>query len=694
MPLPRRFSTADHAAGRLLSVLATMLMFAVILARHPAVRAANRRPNIIFVFADDHAYHAISAYGSKINKTPNIDRLANEGMLFQNNFCTNSLCAPSRAVVLTGKHSHLNGIRTNRDRFDGSQQTFPKLLQKVGYQTAIVGKWHLKTDPTGFDFWEVLPGQGVYYNPPMKSPRGITKHVGYTTDIIADVALDWLKTKRDPDKPFLLMYHNKAPHRPWEPGPKYLSLYDGVTIPEPDTLFDDYAHRSSAARTQEMMVAKNLNDRDLKFVPPKNLRPDQLKAWNAAYDPKNAAFKKMKLTGKALVRWKYQRYIKDYLRCIASVDENLGRVLRYLDESGLSKNTVVVYSSDQSFFLGDHGWFDKRWMYEHSARMPLLVRWPGVVKAGSVNRDLTQNLDFAETFLDIAGAPIPPDMQGRSLVPLLKGHTPADWRKSIYYHYWEYPGAHSVRRHYGVRTARYKLIHYYNIGEWELFDLHKDPNELNSVYADPAYADVVKRLKAELTRLQKLYRDDHPTAPLTSSGQNRLRRRARRVRFQEVLHLKRPDGKRRREFDPSGKPITVAARCTPTSGDGVLIAQGGGSLGYSLYLSGGRPHFAVRNQGQLKEVVGKKPLPLNRPVHLTGTLSADGTLTLYVNGVPTVHAAGLLIERKPADGLTIGADAGSFVGPYKSALRFQGKLTDIRLCWGVADSAMIRNWVK
>jgi len=690
MQIPRRFQTFGRIAGVLLPLLAIV---ATIGEPH-RVRAASRRPNIIFVFADDHAYHAISAYGSKINKTPNIDRLAREGMLFLNNFCTNSLCAPSRAVVLTGKHSHLNGIRTNRDRFDGSQQTFPKLLQKAGYQTAMVGKWHLKSAPTGFDFWEVLPGQGVYYNPPMKTARGITKHVGYTTDIIADVALDWLKTKRDPNKPFLLMYQNKAPHRRWEPGPKYLTLYDGVTIPEPATLFDDYAHRSSAARTQEMMIAKNLDDRDLKFIPPKNLLPDQLKAWNAAYGPKNAAFKKAGLTGKALVRWKYQRYIKDYLRCIASVDENLGRVLKYLDDTGLSKNTVVVYSSDQSFFLGDHGWFDKRWMYEQSARMPLLVRWPGVVKPGSVNRDLTQNLDFGETFLEIAGAPIPPDMQGRSLVPLLKGHTPTNWRKSIYYHYWEYPGAHSVRRHFGVRTARYKLIHYYNLGEWELFDMNKDPDELHSVYADPAYADTVKQLKTELTRLQKLYRDDHPTAPLTLSGQKRLRRRAQRVRFKEVLHLKQPDKKLRHDFDPSAKPITVAARCTPTAGDGVLIAQGGASLGYSLYLSEGRPHFAVRNQGDLREVVGRKPLPLGRPVHLAGTLSADGTLTLYIDGKPAARAAGLLIERRPADGLSVGADTGSFVGQYKSPLQFQGSLTDIRLCWGVPDSAVIRKWAK
>jgi arylsulfatase A-like enzyme len=475
----------------------------------PTARCADapaKRPNILFVFTDDHAAHAISAYGSKINKTPHIDRLAREGMLFRNCFCTNSLCAPSRAVILTGKHSHVNGVIDNKVRFDGKQQTFPKLLQKAGYQTAMLGKWHLKSDPTGFDHWTILFGQGTYYNPRFKTPKGPIKRTGYTTDILGDMALDWLKNGRDRKKPFLLMWQHKAPHREWEPGPSHLHTYDNATIPEPPTLFDDYANRTSAAKEQEMTIAKFLNNRDLKLVPPRNLTPEQLKVWNAAYGPKNEKFRKANLKGKDLVRWKYQRYMKDYLRCVASVDDNLGRVLKYLDDSGLTKNTVVVYSSDQGFFLGDHGWFDKRWMYEESLRMPLIVRWPGVVKAGSENKDLVQNLDFAETFLALAGVKSPAGMQGRSFLPLLKGERPGDWRKSIYYHYYEYPAVHMVQRHEGVRTDRYKLVHYYLINEWELFDLEKDPRELKNRYAEKAYGDVVKELKGELERLRKKYK--------------------------------------------------------------------------------------------------------------------------------------------------------------------------------------------
>ena len=470
--------------------------------------AQPKRPNVIFVFTDDHASHAISAYGSRINKTPHLDRLAKEGMLFRNCFCTNSICAPSRAVILTGKHSHLNGVIDNIVSFDGSQQTFPKLLQGTGYQTAMIGKWHLKSDPTGFDHWMILYGQGTYYNPVFKTAAGDKKYTGYTTDIITDQVLDWLKDGRDKSKPFVVMYQHKAPHREWAPGPDHLTMYDDVTIPEPPSLFDDWSGRTSAAKRQTMTIERHMNDIDLKFKPPGNLTPEQLAKWNAAYCPKNEAFKKMNLQGKELVQWKYQRYIKDYLRCVASVDDNMGRLLKYLDESGLAKDTVVIYSSDQGFYLGDKGWYDKRWMYEESFRMPLIVRWPGVVKPGSENRDLVQNLDFAETFLDMAGAKIPADMQGRSLVPLLKGETPKDWRNSVYYHYYEWYGpgtVHDVQRHYGVRTQRHKLIHYYLINEWELFDLENDPNEMRSVYDAPAYAGVVKELKAELERLRTQY---------------------------------------------------------------------------------------------------------------------------------------------------------------------------------------------
>ncbi len=490
----------------LLSALAALV---VTLAARPLPAAEKpARPNIIYIMSDDHASHAMSCYGSRVNKTPNLDRLADEGVRFDNCFCTNSICGPCRAVVLTGKYSHLNGFATNRHTFDGSQQTVAKLLKKAGYQTAVVGKWHLRTEPTGFDYWHILIGQGPYYNPPMKTPEGTVKHTGYTTDIITDRALEFIKTKRDKDKPFFLMYQHKAPHRNWQPGPKHLNMFDDVTIPEPDNLFDDYSGRGRPAREQEMTVTKHLSPNDLKLVPQRGLNDEQTATWNKAYEAKNRAFKEANLQGDDLVRWKYQRYMKDYLRCIASVDDNVGRLLDYLDESGLAKNTIVIYTSDQGFYLGDHGWFDKRFMYEESLRSPLLIRWPGRVKAGSINKDIVLNLDFAETFLDAAGAPIPDDMQGKSIVPILEGRTPDDWRKAMYYRYYEYPAVHMVHKHYGVRTARHKLIFFHEIGEWELFDLQKDPREMKSVYADPAYADVVAELKAELQRLRKQYKDD------------------------------------------------------------------------------------------------------------------------------------------------------------------------------------------
>jgi len=471
---------------------------------------STRRPNILFVFTDDHSERAISAYGSQINTTPNLDRLADEGMLFRNAFVTNSLCAPSRAVILTGKHSHLNGIIDNRLEFDGSQVTFPKLLRQAGYQTAVVGKWHLKSEPTGFDYWSVLRGQGPYYNPLMLTAAGEVQHTGYTTEIITDVALDWLQNGRDPDRPFLLMYQHKAPHRRWEPGPGYMTMYEDVEIPEPATLFDDQVsgNRTSARLTQDMTIAETMDDLDVKLVPPGDLNEEQLAAWNAVYEPRNEAFRAADLSGDDLVRWKYQRYIKDYLRAVAAVDDQLGRVLDYLDASGLADDTVVVYSSDQGFFLGDHGWFDKRWMYEESLRTPLIVRWPRVTAPGSVDEHLVQNLDFAQTFLDVAGvtdAPGMEQMQGMSITPLLRGVSPADWRTSIYYHYYEYPAVHSVQRHYGVRTERYKLIRYYDIDEWELFDLQDDPDEMVNLYDDPEYGAVVASLKEELARLRASY---------------------------------------------------------------------------------------------------------------------------------------------------------------------------------------------
>ncbi len=464
------------------------------------------RPNILFIFSDDHAAHAISAYGSVINETPNLDRLAEEGMLFRNAFVTNSICAPSRATVLTGQYGHLNGVPTNREALHPTTLTFPKLLGEAGYQTAIIGKWHLKERPAGFDHYEVLRGQGPYYNPRLFTPTDSVDYDGYTTDIITDRVLRWLEEGRDASRPFLLMYQHKAPHRWWDPSPEHLALYDDGPIPEPATLFDDWEGRTSAAREQEMTIAEHLWPRDLKLEEPvEMLTPEQIETWRAAYGPKNEAFRALDLEGEALTRWNYQRYIKDYLRTIASIDDNLGRVLDWLEREGLADNTVVVYTSDQGFFLGDHGWFDKRWMYEESLRTPLLVRWPDVVEPGSVNEDLVQNLDFAETFLDLAGVEIPASMQGRSLLPLLRGEAPADWRDAIYYQYFEYPGWHMVRRHYGVRTHRYKLIHYYEIGEWELFDLERDPEELRSVYDHPRYQEVVEELELRLEELRTQY---------------------------------------------------------------------------------------------------------------------------------------------------------------------------------------------
>ncbi len=506
-----------------------ILAFAATLAFGEAAKKESpARPNILFIMSDDHAAHAVGCYGSRINQTPNIDRLAEGGVRFANCFCTNSICGPSRAVILTGKYSHLNGFATNRHKFNGAQQTVPKLLRKAGYQTAMVGKWHLRTSPTGFDYWNVLPGQGQYYNPKLIEMGKPSVHRGYVTDIITDIAIDFLDKHRDADKPFFLMCHHKAPHRSWMPGPKYLTKYDDVTLPEPPTLLDDYATRGTPAKEQEMTIDRHLRRvEDLKLDPldgedgkpakmpryKKRLSSEQRMRWDAAYGPKNKAFEEAKLSGKDLLRWKYQRYIKDYLRCIASVDDNVGRILDYLDRSGLAENTIVVYTSDQGFYLGEHGWFDKRFMYEESYRMPLLVRWPAgmksaKIKPGTVADELVSNLDFAETFLAAARAPIPDDMQGRSLLPILAGDPRCDWRKALYYRYYEYPAVHMVHKHYGVRTDRYKLIYFHDIGQWELYDLEKDPQEVNNVYADPEYSQRVKELKATLARLKKQYKDD------------------------------------------------------------------------------------------------------------------------------------------------------------------------------------------
>src|SRR5262249_43498431 len=381
----------------------------------------------------------------------------------------------------------------------------------AGISTSCIGKWPRNSGPEGFDYWQILMGQGPYYNPRMKTGDGFVEHQGYTTDIITDVALDWLKTKRDKNKPFFLMYQHKAPHRQWEPGPKYLDKYKDVTVPEPATLFDDYSGRELPARDQQMTVANHLNDLDLKLIQQPDQNPEQRAIFTRAYEDEKKKLEESKLEGRARTKWNYQRFVKDYLRCVDAVDENVGRVLDYLDESGLAKNTVVIYTSDQGWYLGEHGWYDKRWMYEESFRTPFLIRWPGKTKAGGPRDKMVMNLDFAETILDIAGLPIPAEMQGKSFKQILEGQNPADWRKSVYYHYYEFPQPHHVHPHYGVRTERYKLIHFYDIDAWELFDLEKDPHELKSVYKDPAYASVVADMKKELKRLLEQYKDDGTT---------------------------------------------------------------------------------------------------------------------------------------------------------------------------------------
>ena len=525
---------------------------------------AKERPNILFLFSDDHAPNAISSYPGglfdKIAPTPGIDRIAKEGLLFTNSFCANAICGPSRACILTGKHSHLNGfLDNNSSHFDGLQQTFPQLLGKTGYQSAMIGKWHLHSNPVGFDFWRILPGQGSYYNPDFVEMDGSRKrYEGHCNDLVKDFALEWLKNGRDKGKPFIAMCQFKAPHRNWSGAERHLKLFDGVTMPEPDTLFDDYKGRSTVLGEQRMEIANHMYwGHDMKFngenLFPKyfksgikngeymRMTPAQKKVWDAAYEPRNQKFiadmKAGKLSDKDITRWKYQRYIKDYLRSIRSMDEGIGNILEYLDESGLAKNTIVIYSSDQGFYLGEHGWYDKRWMFEESFKMPFVIRWPGVIQPGTLSTALIQNIDYAPTFLDLCGAAIPDDMQGRSIVPVLKssGMTPADWRKSFYYHYFEFPGAHSVARHYGVTNGKHKLIHYYGPshvkGEtydaWELFDLGKDPNELKSVYGSPEYADVRKQLEKEVTRLRGVYKvPDQDPMPVRSSPRPPWPRRA------------------------------------------------------------------------------------------------------------------------------------------------------------------------
>jgi arylsulfatase A-like enzyme/lysophospholipase L1-like esterase len=512
--------------------------------------AEQPRPNILFIFSDDHATRAISAYGSGINQTPNLDRLAKEGALFRNSFCANSICGPSRACILTGKHSHKNGFLRNGNRFDSSQLSFPSLMQSAGYQTALIGKWHLDSDPAGFDYWEVLPGQGHYYNPDfIQMDGGRKRYEGYCTDIITEKSIEWL-SERDPNRPFILMCQHKAPHRNWAPHPRHFGLYKNV--PEPATLRDDYSGRSALLKENEMSIRDHFHwGHDMKFHGPiqftqhfvdgmdngeyRRMNEVQKQMWDAHYEPENQAFiermSRGEMTDDEVLSWKYQRYIQDYLRCIQAVDDGVGQLLEYLDESGLARNTIVIYSSDQGFYLGEHGWYDKRWMFEQSLEMPFLIRWPGVIAPGVESQAMIQNIDYAPTFLDVAGLDVPSEMQGRSFVPVLEnqGVAPSDWRDAIYYAYYENAAVHNVPVHDGVRTERYKLMFFPRTKEWNLFDLAEDPDEMRSLHDDPDYAQILAGMKQRYRDLRRFYDVNSAVIPATRGDEQWWKERSEQL---------------------------------------------------------------------------------------------------------------------------------------------------------------------
>ncbi|NGM62850.1 sulfatase [Sphingobacterium sp. SGG-5] len=513
----------------------------------------GKKPNIIFIMTDDHTTQALSAYDKRFIETPNLDRLADEGIKFNNCFVTNAVCGPSRAVILTGKYSHINGLTDNHTVFDSTQTIYPQLLKEAGYQTAMIGKWHLGSTPVGFDYYSILPNQGEYYQPVFIENGKEVQEKGYVTDVVTDKAIGFLD-ERDREKPFLLIYQQKAPHRNWLPAQRHLGMFDDTVFEEPSNLLDDYAHRGRAAKEQLMAISKDMwNAWDLKLMSSEDLEAmakkpitkiadakdddftqandksldqqrffqvfnrmtsEEKAAWTKVYNKRVAEYKRLNLKGDDLVRWKYQQYMKDYLACVVAVDENVGRLLDYLEKEGELDNTIIVYTSDQGFFLGEHGYFDKRMMYEESLRTPLLIRYPKGIKKGLVSDALAMNVDFAPTLLDYAGVTIPKDMQGVSLKPVIdnEGKALPDWRDAVYYHYYEYPSWHMVKRHYGIRTDRYKLIHFYNdIDEWELYDLKKDPKEMRNVYGEADYAEVVQLMHTQLKALQQQYGDTNPT---------------------------------------------------------------------------------------------------------------------------------------------------------------------------------------
>ena len=490
----------------------------------------QERPNIIFIMTDDHTTQAMSCYGGNLIETPNMDRIADEGMRFDNCYATNALSGPSRACILTGKFSHKNGFTDNASTFDGSQLTFPKVMRENGYATGVVGKWHLISKPQGFDHWSILLGQneqGNYFKPVFYENDTVVKEDGYVTDVITDKAIEFIDDVHD-EKPFMLMLHHKAPHRNWMPAPRHLGIFNDTVFPEPETLFDDYVGRGEAARSQDMNIENTLDDEwDLKLLTREEIlagdnrlhdvyirMPEEVQhKWDSVYAPRIAEYRSGKLQGDELVRWKYQQYMRDYLATAMSVDESIGRVMEYLEEIGELDNTVIVYTSDQGFFLGEHGWFDKRFMYEECLRMPFVIRYPKMIKAGSTSKAICMNVDFGPTFLDLAGIEVPSEMQGRSFRKVLekKGRIPAGWRKAAYYHYYEYPAEHSVKRHYGIRTSDCKLIHFYNdIDQWEMYDMTADPQEMRNVYDDPAYADKRAQMHRILEQVQQEYEDTDP----------------------------------------------------------------------------------------------------------------------------------------------------------------------------------------
>lgn len=484
----------------------------------------HRRYNILIIEADDHTQQMLSAYDQRYVQTPNIDRIAEGGVRFDNSFVANSISGPSRACLLTGKHSHANGFTSNeRSSFDGSQQTFPKLLQKAGYQTAIVGKWHLHTLPTGFDYWEVLPGQGEYYNPTFINMQNDTvRFEGYCTDIITEKGLNWLENECDSEKPFFLMIQHKACHRNWLPRVEDLELYEDQIFALPETFFDSYEERPAAKRAEMRLLDHMDSSYDVKMVSEEDtsalahsyqwmigrLDPERRAVYDAFYAPLSKEYFAREMSEKERAVWHYQRYMRDYAKVLHAMDEGVGRVMDYLEANNLLENTLVIYTSDQGFYMGEHGWFDKRFMYEESFRTPLIIHLPKGLEARGGVGELVQNIDIAPTLLDIAGVDVPDDMHGRSLVPLLMGEHQLEGRDAIYYHYYEYPAEHMVMRHYGVRTDRYKLIHFYHDRDfWELYDLEKDPNELVNQYDNPKYASVKAELMSQLVELQTEYGD-------------------------------------------------------------------------------------------------------------------------------------------------------------------------------------------